>query len=159
MARFPAEVITIDLEPSRLLVDGRYVYENPLPFPIRQGFVVPMPSGFEPTDLLLTRDGKPLALRHLMGQHRFELRFASRERVEIRLRYRQYAPGRNATYLLTTTQRWGRPLRSGVYRLRPNAARFIASSLPLQKKDGGMLVCERRNFLPKDEWRLSWEAP
>lgn len=159
VARFPSEVITIDLEPSRVLVDATYVYENPFPFPIGQGFVVPTPEGFEPTDLLLTRDSKPLALRHLLGQHRFELRFEGHQRVEVRLRYRQYTPGRKATYLLTTTQGWGRPLRSGIYRLRPNAARLTASSLPLRKIDGNTLVYERHDFLPTNEWTLSWEAP
>ena len=48
VARFTAETISIDIDGDRIRVDGTYVYENPLPFPIRQGMAIPFPAGYEP---------------------------------------------------------------------------------------------------------------
>lgn len=41
LARFTRERIELEVRPGALVVDGRYVYENPLPLPVTQGLDVP----------------------------------------------------------------------------------------------------------------------
>lgn len=152
VARFTAETISIDIEGDRIRVDGTYVYENPFPFPIRQGMSVPFPPGFEPVAVALTKENDELPLRRLGNTKSFELPLPAFGTASVRLRYDQYAPTHHATYLLTTTAPWHRRIQHGVYVLRSHGSRITGSSYPLTRNNS----FERRDFMPPADWSFTW---
>ncbi len=153
LARFTDETIAIDIEGDRIHVDGTYVYENPFPFPIRQGMSVPFPPGFEPVAVALRREGEVLPLRRLLNTESFELALRAFETAQVRLQYEQYAPTHRATYLLTTTAPWHRRIDHGFYVIHANGARITSSSYRLTSEN----TFERREFTPPTDWRFAWQ--
>jgi hypothetical protein len=162
IVRFPREVIEIEVHPDHVVVDGLYVYRNPLPVPALQGFSVPLPvdeAHPEPIGVSARRVApreEEIALRHIFGAYRFDQRFPPRGEVHVRVRYRQQASRRDARYTLTTTQPWGRPLEAGEYRLIPRGVRITGSNYPLLP-EGDALTFRRRGFMPEEDWTFSWE--
>lgn len=159
--RFLSERIDVHVYPAEIRVDGRYVYRNPFPFPVRQGFVIPFPVDGEhpePTEVLvtdLTLEAEPLPLAHRFGATVFEADFAASEVRTIRVQYRQTAAGDHATYILTTTQPWRRPLEDGVYTLYPQHTMIVASNYPLVERDG-LPGFQMTAFMPTQDWQFSW---
>jgi hypothetical protein len=153
LARFTAETIAIDIEGDRIHVDGTYFYENPFPFPIRQGMSVPFPPGFEPVGVSLSLNGKPLPLRRIFGTERFEIPLPAFATARVRLLYEEYTPLHRATYLLTTTAPWHCAIDDGVYTIHANGARINHSSYPLNAQN----MFRRRDFMPGTDWSFAWE--
>jgi hypothetical protein len=162
IVRFTQEQIDVEVHPDHVEVTGWYVYKNPFPFPVAQGFSVPLPidSDHPPPSYVsayeVSADAKPIRLRHLLGKYRFELYFAAGEERRLRLNYRQQAPAQSSRYILKTTRPWRAPLRRGVYRLFPRGVTVISSSYPLGSLQGDAIGFVREDFLPTDDWRLTW---
>lgn len=163
-AQFQRERIEITIQPDSILVHGLYVYANPLPWPLTQGLRVPFPleKGQAPPATVTVRavdpqtgeEGAPLQVMWIGGNPHFSVRIPARGSSWVRLRFEQYTPQHSATYLLTTTQPWGRPLESGEYFLHPRGVQLTNSSYPFDQND--CLCFRRRNFMPEQEWRFSW---
>jgi hypothetical protein len=164
IVHFVRERIDIAVYPEEVRVEGFYVYRNPWPFPVIQGFSIPLPVDAThpmPTGLTAMRpapEAEPISLRHLFGQDGFELRFRAHEEVQVVVRYRQLAPTRDARYLLLTTRPWRRPLEHAVYTLTPHGIALTGSNYTLRLDDQGTLGFERTNFMPPDDWRFRWEV-
>jgi hypothetical protein len=164
IVRFPRERIDIAVHPREIEVSGLYVYRNPWPFPVTQGFTVPLPMDANhpmPTELTATRvspDAAFLPLRTILGRPGFEVRFRPFEEIQVAVRYRQLAPSRDGRYLLTTTRPWRRPLEHGVYTLALHDVALRYSNYALAPDPHGMLAFERTDFMPEDDWRFRWEA-
>jgi hypothetical protein len=163
IVRFPQEQIDIHVYPQHVLVEAWYTYRNPFPFPVAQGYALPLPAGPQlpaPTDVWVRRldSEDEIPLRLFWGTHRFSLAFAARETVTVYAVYRQETPARSAWYILTTTQGWRRPLECGLYRLFPHRVRITSSNYPLQADGPDRLVFERTDFLPIAEWDFAWEV-
>jgi hypothetical protein len=162
IVRFARERIDIALYRTEIHVSGRYVYRNPWPFPVTQGFTVPVPLDTDhpaPTELRAARvspDPAPLPVRRVLGRIGFEVRFRPFEEVQVAVRYRQFAPTRDGRYLLTTTRPWGRPLEHALYTVRLHDVVLVHSSYALQPRADGVQAFERTRFLPPDDWRLAW---
>lgn len=147
--------------PDEILVDGYYCYKNPFPFPVVQGFTIPFPIDKdhpEPIDVHVERlmpVQEELRLRHLFGNTGFDASFSAHEEAEIRVTYHQRAGGMNATYILTTTKPWGRPLDSGVYTLYPHGTVIASSNYPfdLADKTPGF---HKTGFMPDKDWQFTW---
>lgn len=162
IVRFTQEQIDIEVHPEYVSIKGYYVYENPLPFPVAQGFSIPLPVDSDhpmPVQISakqLFPEEKPIPLRFLLGKHRFEMAFSSKEEVIILVQYRQQAPKKNARYILTTTKSWKNPLIQGVYKLFPEGVKIVSSNYPLQPEESGALIFLRKNFMPEADWNFSW---
>ncbi len=163
-ARFTRERIDITVRPSAVEVCGLYVYENPWPFPVTQGLAYPFPvddSHPAPVSIQVTEadpaDGSDLRVVptfRLGGTPRYSIRIRPGGVAHVRVRYVQPAYVPSATYLLTTTQPWGRPLEHGEYVLNPMGVRILESSYPLDGPEPHSFV--RRDFMPDKDWRFSW---
>lgn len=162
--RFTRERIEVAVHPDSITVDGLYVYTNPLPFPWSQGLRVPFPTdALHPTpatvevrevDPATGKNSGPLAVLWFGREPHFSIRVPAFGTKHVRVRFTQYSPTRSATYLLTTTRPWGRPLEQGEYVLRPRGVRITASNYPL---DGQGCVCfARRHFMPDQDWTFTW---
>ena len=163
LVRFPREQIDIHVYPEHDVVEAWYVYRNPFPFPVLQGYVLPLPVGPRlpmPTDVWAKRlDAEDeIPLRLFRGTHHFTLAFAARETVTVYAVYRQQTPDRSAWYILTTTQGWHRPLDHGLYRVFPHGVRITSSTYPLQAEGSDHLAFQRTDFWPTAEWHFAWEV-
>jgi hypothetical protein len=163
LVRFTEEQIDIQLYPDAVRVEGWYVYTNPFPFPVIQGFTLPlpvdeahpMPSAIAVTQVWPQR--KTLPVHVILGAHRFDVSFAPREVIHLEVHYRQRAPAQHARYLLTTTHPWRHPLRQGEYRLWPKGVAIRESTYPLHASAHGARRFHRTHFMPQHNWDFTWE--
>lgn len=159
--RFPSERIDVHVYPDEIVVDGYYFYKNPFPFPVVQGFTIPFPIDKdhpEPSELYverLTPGRKDIQLRQVFGNEGFEVYFSAHEEIEVRVSYRQKAGGMNGTYILKTTQPWGRPLERGVYTLYPHGTVIESSNYPLDRP-GKAPGFQKTGFMPDKDWQFTW---
>jgi hypothetical protein len=165
IVRFPRERVDVVLSPGEIEVAGLYVYRNPWPFPVTQGFTIPLPVDPDhptPTELSASRLGSdralPLPLRSFLGEVGFEIPFAAFQEVEVVVRYRQLARDGHGRYLLTTTWPWRRPLNYGLYTMRLRGVTLLDSNYPLAWDGQGTLRFERTDFMPAQDWQFSWET-
>ena len=164
IVRFTDEQIDIRVFADHVVMQGTYVYQNPFPFPVTQGLSIPLPIDSDhPTPVQisarqLSPQQKPLATRYLLGRHRFNVFFKANERIQIVVEYRQQAPDKNATYLLTTTQPWKHPLQKGLYRLVPQQVVITHSNYALEPEGDHHFRFERHNFMPQKDWQFSWKV-
>ena len=164
IVRFPEEQIDIEVYPDHIWVKGIYAYKNPFPFPVVQGFSIPFPVDSDhPVPVLvsaeqLSPEKRPIPLRYILGKHRFDLTFKAKEKINVRVKYRQHSPIKNARYILITTKPWQRPLKQGRYRLFPKGVRITSSNYMLVPGKTKTFCFEKENFMPEYDWEFSWEA-
>ncbi len=158
---FTSERIDVHVYPDEILVDGYYFYKNPFPFPVIQGFYIPFPVDKdhpEPFDARVERLKpwkEPLRLRNIFGNTGFDAYFSGNEEAEIRVSYRQKAGRPDATYILTTTRPWGRPLENSVYMLYPHGTTIVSSNYPLNIP-GNAPGFHKTGFMPEKDWQFTW---
>ena len=164
IVRFTEEQIDIHVHPDHVHVEGHYVYKNPFPFPVVQGFSIPLPvDATHPMPVQVSvhqraPGDRSIPVRFFLGRHRFDLAFSANEEIGLEVRYRQHAPERSARYILTTTEPWRRPLESARYRVLPRGVQIRSSNYELQPIEPHVLAFHRRGFRPQKDWELSWEA-
>ncbi len=162
IVRFTAEEIAIAVYPDHIQMNGTYHYENPFPFPVTQGFLIPLPQDSrhpEPVQIattILSPVPSTLPVYFILGSHGFTASFAAKERLTIEVKYTQYTPDRDAWYILTTTQPWRRPLQKGLYTLSFHQTSFKTSNYPLIQEASGQYAFMREGFMPQEDWRFSW---
>jgi hypothetical protein len=161
VAVFPEELIDLSVHEKDIEVRATYVYKNPWPFPIEQGFCVPLPVDSkhpmpEPVTLTQVKTAEPVPIRNWFGRRTFELTFGPQETVPVQLYYKQDAPNRTATYILTSTRAWMRPLRQAVYKLHCDESLSIASNYPMECCGKTNWSWRRTNFMPDRDWQVSW---
>ncbi len=162
--RFIRERIEVTVHPESIDVNGLYVYANPLPVPWLQGLRIPFPvdaSHPAPATVEVSevdpRTGKdlaPIAVLWFGGEPHFSVRVPAFGAAWVRVRFTQFTLTRSATYLLTTTKPWGRPLDRGEYFLRPRAVRISGSNYPFNREQ--CFCFARQQFMPDKEWRFAW---
>ncbi len=163
IVRFTQEQIDIRLYSDHVWVTGTYVYNNPFPFPVIQALSIPFPVDSEhprPIQIAakqLSPIKKPIPIRFILGMHRFVLNFQTREEVTIQVRSRQHAPKKTASYILTTTKSWKRPLTHGIYRLIPEGVKIVSTNYPNGSRDSSGFCFQRKTFMPREDWHFSWE--
>jgi hypothetical protein len=159
--RFTSERIDIHVYNDEIVVDGYYFYKNPFPFPVVQGFTIPFPIDKDHPEPIavsverLTPLKEDVSLKHRFGTTGFEASFSAHEEAEIRVNYRQKAAGMKATYILKTTQPWGRPLENGVYTLYPHRTVIVSSNYPLELP-GKASGFHKTGFMPDKDWQFTW---
>lgn len=130
--RFVRERIELTVRPRSLEVNGLYVYANPLPILLAQGLTIPFPTDatqLAPATIAVTEvdpatgtDLRPIPVLWFLNERSFTIRVPAAGETWVRVRFTQRATAGTATYLLTTTKPWGRPLERGLYVLRPEDA-------------------------------------
>ena len=162
VVRFPEEQIDVEVCPDYIRVKGTYTYKNPFPFPVSQGFSIPLPVDAELpepvqlTAMVLAPHEKNILLKYLLGKHRFNLKFHAREKITVSVAYRQQAPSKKGRYILLSTKAWRKPLNHGLYRIFLNNVQITFSNYKLNKADS-YLFFQKENFMPSKDWIFSWE--
>jgi len=158
---FTSERIDVHVYPDEIVVDGYYYYKNPFPFPVMQGFTIPFPIDKEhpaPLEVQVERlmpIKEAIEIRRTFGNAGFEAYFSAHEEAGVRVSYRQKTGCANATYILTTTQPWGKPLESGVYTLYPHGTVIVSSNYPLDLPDKAPGF-QKTGFMPDKDWQFTW---
>ena len=160
---FPAEHIELSIHGKSVDVVGEYEYRNPLPFPVRQGFTVPLPIDDEhpiawPVTLRRADTGEPIALIEIFGEKRFELTFPPASTIRVICNYSQPSPTHTARYILMTTRSWWQPIKHGRYTLRLAEHQTFKSNYPMTKTGEDTFEFERGNFMPDCDWKVAWEG-
>ncbi len=165
-AVFCREHIKIGVFAEYIAVEGKYLYKNPLPFPVTQHLYTPFPvdgSHPFPYNIDLTAadesgDEHDIAPLELSGKLYFNIRLPAKGEVTVRLYYRQRSLNRTCTYILKTTRKWGRPLEKAVFE-----AEFFEGTAPAHINYGLLPAGENRfkstyfNFMPENDIMISWE--
>ncbi len=164
LAQFTEETIRLHVYARHIELDGIYIYRNPHPYPIMQGFSIPLPideAHPEPVEITASRldpEKRPLSLQYLWGRHRFHLIFRPYEEIRVRVRYHQEAPDQSGRYLLTTTKPWRRGLDVGKYCIVPHGVRIYDSNYSCEPTENGTLMFARQQFMPDKDWIFWWEG-
>ena len=155
---FPRERIELTIYPEVLEVNGLYVYANPWPIPMSQGLKTPFPVDAlhpRPASVAVSEvrpDGEiPLRTIWFNDEPHFTVNIPARSEIKVRVRYRQLAKG-SGTYILKTTQPWGRPLEHGEYLVETRGVRVTHSNYPLTGKG-----FTKDHFMPQMDWHLQWK--
>ncbi|CAB5090423.1 hypothetical protein D3OALGA1CA_5847 [Olavius algarvensis associated proteobacterium Delta 3] len=164
IVRFPSEQIDIDVFPEFIVVKGAYVYENPFPFPVTQGFTIPFhqdpqhPPPVHISATVVSPSIQPVRIRHIFGKHRFEVTFSPYEQKVVEVSYRQAAPSKCGYYLLRTTKPWRRPLSKGDYRLMLKGVDLVDSNYPVSQVGHHVFSFSRTDFMPEIDWQWKWRV-
>ena len=163
VVHFTEEQIDIRVCPDEVIVDGYYVYQNPFPFPVSQGFIIPFPVDdrhLGPSFLQVRQlqpEEKDIGPWYMLGVNRFSLTFKANGTCRVHVRYRQKVIGESASYILVTTKPWRRPLQRTVYRMFPEGVEISASNYGLSRQARDFLEFRRENFMPDEDWSFSWK--
>jgi hypothetical protein len=102
-------------------------------------------------------EGKPVPVNYYLGKYRFSVYFPANAEVKIHLFYEQSTPRERGTYILTTTQPWGHPLKKAAYYLFPKDVRITDSNYPLIQERSGEFHWSRERFMPLSDWHFAWK--
>jgi hypothetical protein len=164
--RFTRERIEVTVHPETIAVNGLYTYANPWPIPMSQGLSVPFPvdpSHPAPATVTVTEvdprsgeDTRSIPAYWVGVEPYFSIRIPARGTMYVRVRYTQWTTAESATYILTTTRPWGKPLEQGEYLLQPRGVDITRSNYPLTGADRLSFV--REQFMPDQDWRFTWRS-
>jgi hypothetical protein len=164
--RFTRERIEVTVRSSAIDVNGLYVYSNPWPVPWTQGLVVPFPVDAAhpaPATAEVTEidpetgvEVRAIPLVWIGGRPHFTVGIPAFGTMYVRVRFTQPCASSSATYLLTTTRPWRRPLERGEYVLLPRGVRITESNYELNARD--QLGFARNDFMPDKEWMFTWRS-
>lgn len=165
--QFRAETIQITVHGDRCIVTGDYVFEShgdrlaagvlSYPFPVAED--LPFPDSIAVVDLAT---GSPI--RHTTTPEGiwFPVEAAFGDSALVRVSYVQHAPANRARYILTTTTRWGAPLRSAdfVVRIRQGLELAHMSLVPDSLENAGawrIYRIHKTHFMPVCDLDLTWK--
>jgi len=160
---FPREYIDVHVYPDHVSVEGRYVYKNPFPFPVLQGFHYPLPVDEKHPMTegvyaeVLEPERKVVPIKHIFEKFLFEVWFRGREESTILVMYDQLSLDRTGTYIITSTKEWKNPLNYALYRIFPHGVKLISSNYALTSHKTGYQSFERKDFMPEEDWHFTWE--
>ncbi|MCX6233874.1 MAG: hypothetical protein NT175_04005 [Bacteroidetes bacterium] len=161
---FFREDLTFQLDTTFFTVDGDYYFRNTSSHPEYMTFWYPIsyPDRDFKLDSALIFDFtnnqylKP-AQRTDSGFF-FKLNFSGREIKKVKIFYRQTHNGRNATYILTTTKYWKKPLEVANYSLITDKRSILIDSLSYQPDksfmagDNVIFEWKRKNLMPDKDF-------
>lgn len=159
---FPAEEIDIDVFPEEIEVTGFYVYRNPWLIPVSQAYTIPFPIDATHPDPYwlsasnLSDPSKRIQTEKTLGENHFNLFFMPQQEIKVKVAYRQACLENNGCYLLRTTKPWNAPLEHGEYKIFLHGVKELVSNYKLEPTAKNSFAFKRSNFMPEEDWHLSW---
>lgn len=156
---FVGERIRMQLTEASFVVDGYYDFERGAP---GEDLVLRYPFPSDPTfgtpellhsNVITSRGPRPMEMVFGPDDWRWVLRSSWGRNVSVHIIYRQAMLARHASYVLTSTRDWGRPLRRAMLevRLPAEVKADISPRLPRLRTRDGVQICgaEFRDWLPE----------
>jgi len=166
--RFYREYVTVEPSRDRTRVTGLYYFRNDsddalsvgilYPFPVDRHHLYPLRiAAWEETD-----DGlRPMGFSRESAGVRWAMDFSPREEKRIRVRYTQETKKPHAIYIVTTTQKWERPIELAEFEFRiPNSLEGATLSFEPDRSEtqGDTLVyfVAWTGFMPDADLVVTW---
>ncbi|MEO0276239.1 MAG: hypothetical protein ABIM60_05635 [candidate division WOR-3 bacterium] len=158
---FWKEEIKIEIQNKTLKVRGIYYFKNlsnfytsiimRYPFPVDEYHEYPFYVKIK--GFVFKREGNDLIM---------PVNFKPFEEKKIEVIYAQRLKDKKAKYILTTTQKWGKPLESAYFEIKvPLFFKDVKISYKPDsvkiKKNFKFFYIHRKNFLPKDDLFIDWK--
>jgi hypothetical protein len=167
--RFYREYVTVEPSHDRTCVTGLYYFRNDsddalavgilYPFPVDRHHLYPLRiAAWEETD-----DGaRPLGFARVAAGVRWSMDFFPREEKLIRVRYTQEIKKPHAIYIVTTTQKWERPIELAEFEFRiPRSLEGATLSFDPDRSEvrGDTLVyfVAWTDFMPDTDLTVTWD--
>lgn len=146
---------------KQIFVSGQYEYHNPFPFPISQGFSFVLdPKQGSPEDLtisVLAPEQRNVPVNGIAGYRCYTITFMPFQKKAVQVSYHQRCPSNEAIFPITASRTWGRPLPTGSYALQEIGTKILYSNYNAERQ-GRILMFERKNFKPSEDWKFSWNS-
>lgn len=167
--RFVREYVTVELSPDRIHVSGLYHFRNDSADSVEQGIEYPFPidrSHPYPASVRVydeTGDEpRPMGFLHGRSSVRWLMHFGPREERLVRVHYWQDIFEPSATYIVSSTQKWERPIELAEFEFRvPAGLGETRMSFTPDRSDvsGDTLVyyMRREDFLPDEDFVVTWD--
>jgi len=163
--RFTQETIRIEIRPDSYRLDGRYVFENEGPTPVRRSIFYPFSqTGMPPESVSVDDEDMHRQIPFSQSELGLSLTISvpSYTTKGIRVKFVQRAPQHRLEYILTTTGDWGRPLdRARFFVWIPNSCKLLQLSLDpdkiIEDTAGKTYSVIRENFMPRHNLILTWQ--
>jgi hypothetical protein len=163
---FIREEITFGLDTVFFSVDGDYYFRNTTGHPVDQTFFYPYANAdkgmtvdsalvFDITDNAFIKPGS--------GRKDgifFRLAFTAHEKKEVKVYYRQHHDRHSATYILTTTAYWKKPLETANYSLITDQGTILVDSVSYPPDNtftaGNNKIYEwkKKDFMPEKDFTV-----
>jgi hypothetical protein len=166
--RFVREYVKVALSGDRVHVSGLYYFRNASAGSVEQGIEYPFPvDRFHPypaTVRVYDETGsEPRPMGFLQGRSsvRWMMRFGPNEERRVRVHYWQDVFEPSATYIVSSTQKWERPIELAEFEFRvPSGLGEVQTSFTPDRSDvsGDTIVyyMRREDFLPDDDLVVTW---
>lgn len=164
---FFEESLLFKLSEGVFIVDGQYFFRNTGQKEIKQILFYPFPAGegSEPVDSVSVT-GIPFSSEKLLIHHSekgfsFHIHLKAGEEKAYHIYYRQKV-SHHATYILTSTLQWGKPLEKAFYQLTvPVDLQITGFSYPPDyhenKTDERIYYWFRQDFMPDKDFELEFQ--
>ncbi|MBE0639896.1 MAG: hypothetical protein IH598_15370 [Bacteroidales bacterium] len=164
---FFSENLTFRLQKGLFEVDGIYFFRNETGSDVKKALFYPFPDTetYGPVSFLsIKKEGDTVSM--LINQTDkgalFLASLQSNEEVAYHIIYRQKLNSKKATYIITTTQKWGKPFKTADYRLEfPDSLKFTSISIEPDsifiKNDLNIYIWHRQNFMPTVDFEFEFE--
>lgn len=165
---FFAEDVRVTVLPGRLLVRGLYAFRNEsgetvamgirYPFPVDEAHAFPDTIHVSNASLDPT---VPLSFTSSESSILWPMEFAPDEEQYVVVEYSQALSDRRATYIVTTTAAWARPIDVAEFRFRvpKNLGQVALSFTPDAVEDRGDTLVYRlseERYLPETDLQIVW---
>jgi len=165
--QFCSEVIDITVQEDRCIIAGDYFLGSQegapargiLYYPFALAEDLPFPDSVAVIDLAT---GQPIRYAQTRDGIQFPVQVAPPDSAAVRVTYTQRTPERRVRYILTTTQRWGRPLRSADFLIHiPRSLELTHISIaPDSVEHAGAWQIHwihRSQFMPVCDLEFTWK--
>lgn len=166
-AQFVREEIAFRASAGSCAVDALYEFRNAAPhdvlwpifYPLLHTSEIPRAESIHVSD---PASGEALQFEPGAEGISFSVAIPARRTRAIRITYRQPAPAGRMEYILTTTQRWDRPLERAVFRIQiPDSLKLLQCSVPhdsvIRRSGETEYLVRRERFMPRANLGFRWE--
>ena len=162
---FTSENVSIDLHPDNAQVRGTYTFSNPgnkeKIVKINYPFVINEQIGIPTSIVVQTEDGQTIDYNVQDNAVKFELSVPPQSSRNLSISFTQPCYDGGFTYILTTTQSWGKPLVSAVFTVNvDNTVSEFQSNYTLEQVDKTDTFTsysyQTENFNPDQDMQFSW---
>ncbi len=160
--RFDRERIELRLSETELDVVGHYVIANDAQQSRSIGIHYPFPTdAAHPVPDLVELDGRPIEHVNASGA-RFGIEVPAKGSTKFTVHYRQRHTEKKATYIVTSAERWGRPIRQAEFVIRyPRTMRNVTVSYAADEVRYVGAEVEvrfaRKDFAPQRDVVMRWQ--
>ena len=159
--RFFEEHIDFSIDPNYFCVNGIYSFQNRGNQGINQQIIFPVAgeaTGIDSIRITNLYSGRKIDFSRKGHFIRFAVYLPVNDTVDVNIFYRQKTAAKNK-YIITSTQSWGKPLKTAIYTLETDSDLKIKSfsyspDSMKEFKDKKIYLWEKHDFMPEHDFEV-----